>query len=140
MPDAMRYSPWSGLPGRTILMPGIPQRLVLPTRAAGCMSAGTVLAGSRSPPRRPPHPAGLCGSPKDARQPGGRNPHCSRPSPRPRYGISCSLSLELDEASALSAWAYKALPRKNQLINTDALAVEAAFEARLRDLGEAAQS
>jgi hypothetical protein len=48
--------------------------------------------------------------------------------------------VELDEASALSAWAYTALPRKNQLTNTDALAVEAAFEARLRDLGEAAQS
>jgi hypothetical protein len=48
--------------------------------------------------------------------------------------------VELDEASALSAWAYKALARKNQLTNTDALAIEAAFEARLRDLGEAAQS
>ena len=48
--------------------------------------------------------------------------------------------VELDEASALTAWAHKALPRKNQLTNTDALAVEAAFEARLRDLGEVAQS
>ena len=44
----------------------------------------------------------------------------------------------LDEAEALAAWAHRALPLKNQLTLSDALAVEAAFTERLVRLGEPA--
>jgi hypothetical protein len=50
----------------------------------------------------------------------------------------CSqLTLELsqvEEAVALTAWALRALPLKNQLSAEDARSVEAAFEARIRQL------
>jgi hypothetical protein len=45
---------------------------------------------------------------------------------------------KLDEVSALTAWAQKTLPRKNQLSNTDAIAVEAAFENALTRVGNLA--
>jgi hypothetical protein len=41
------------------------------------------------------------------------------------------------DANALTAWAYRALPLKNQLSIADAQAVEAAFDAKLRLLEEA---
>jgi hypothetical protein len=43
---------------------------------------------------------------------------------------------KVEGAGGLTAWAHLALPRKNQLTNADALAVEAAFEAQLNHLGE----
>lgn len=94
---------------------------------------------------QPAAPAATSSGPlrlSQGRAPAGRQKPALLP-PEPSAALRDQLLaelLELDEASALSAWAYKALPRKNQLINTDALAVEAAFEARLNDLGEAAQS
>lgn len=45
---------------------------------------------------------------------------------------------KLDEVSALTAWTQKTLPRKNQLSNTDAIAVEAAFENALTRVGNLA--
>ena len=47
---------------------------------------------------------------------------------------------QLKEAEALAVWAHQALPLKNQLSAADAQAVEAAFEARLTQLAEAAPS
>ena len=47
--------------------PDLSERLVLPTRAAGCVSAWKVFAGFHDPPRQLPRPTGLYGSPKDAR-------------------------------------------------------------------------
>ncbi len=40
----------------------------------------------------------------------------------------------LSEAEDLTAWSYRSLPLKNKLSNADALAVEAAFEAKLTKL------
>jgi hypothetical protein len=45
---------------------------------------------------------------------------------------------QLPELEAVAAWAQRALPKKNQLPMADAHAVEAAFEARLAQLAEAA--
>jgi hypothetical protein len=45
---------------------------------------------------------------------------------------------QLVDAEALAAWAHRALPLKNQLATTDAQTVEAAFAARLSQLGDAA--
>jgi hypothetical protein len=42
---------------------------------------------------------------------------------------------QLEDADALACWARRALPRKNQLSSEDALAVEAAFTARLAGFG-----
>jgi hypothetical protein len=42
----------------------------------------------------------------------------------------------LGSPEALAAWAHRALPLKNQLSIADAQGVEAAFEARLNELGE----
>jgi hypothetical protein len=50
------------------------------------------------------------------------------------------LTVEVEQfrdANSLTAWAYRALPLKNQLAIADAQAVEAAFEAKLRLLEEA---
>ena len=43
---------------------------------------------------------------------------------------------QLGEPEALATWAHRALPLKNQLSIADAQAVEAAFEARLSELGD----
>jgi hypothetical protein len=43
---------------------------------------------------------------------------------------------QLGSPEALAAWAHRALPLKNQLSIADAQAVEAAFEARLNELGD----
>jgi hypothetical protein len=45
---------------------------------------------------------------------------------------------QLGEPEAVAAWAQRALPVKNQLAMAEAQAVEAAFEARLNQLAEAA--
>jgi hypothetical protein len=44
---------------------------------------------------------------------------------------------QLRNPEALATWAHRALPLKNQLATTDAQTVEAAFAARLSQLGEA---
>jgi hypothetical protein len=44
---------------------------------------------------------------------------------------------QLADPGALATWAQRALPLKNQLATTDAQTVEAAFAARLSQLGEA---
>jgi hypothetical protein len=44
---------------------------------------------------------------------------------------------QVSEAHSLTAWAYRVLALKNSLSNSDAQVVEAAFDARLRRLGEA---
>jgi len=44
---------------------------------------------------------------------------------------------QLVDPEALATWAHRALPLKNQLATTDAQTVEAAFAARLSQLGEA---
>jgi hypothetical protein len=41
---------------------------------------------------------------------------------------------QFSEAHSLTAWAYRALPLKNQLSTSDAQAVEATFDAKLRGL------
>jgi hypothetical protein len=43
----------------------------------------------------------------------------------------------LDEVSALTAWAHKTLPRKNELTNPDAMTLEEAFTERLTKLAAA---
>jgi hypothetical protein len=43
---------------------------------------------------------------------------------------------QLGEPEALATWAHRALPLKNQLLIADAQAIEAAFEARLSELGD----
>jgi len=48
--------------------------------------------------------------------------------------LICELE-QLEDADALACWAHRALPRKNQLSSGDALAVEAAFTARLASFG-----
>jgi hypothetical protein len=45
---------------------------------------------------------------------------------------------QLNESEALATWAQRVLPLKNQLATTDAQTVEAAFEAKLSQLGDAA--
>ena len=45
---------------------------------------------------------------------------------------------QLVDPEALASWAHRALPLKNQLATTDAQAVEAAFAARLGQLGDTA--
>jgi hypothetical protein len=45
---------------------------------------------------------------------------------------------QLADPEALATWAHRALPLKNQLATTDAQTVEAAFAARLGQLGDAA--
>ena len=54
-----------------------------------------------------------------------------------RRQLICELQ-QLEDADALGCWAHRALPRKNQLLSGDALAVEAAFTARLASFGASA--
>ncbi len=42
----------------------------------------------------------------------------------------------LEGLAQLTSWAQGALPRKNRISNLDALAVEAAFEKRLKEIGD----
>lgn len=62
-----------------------------------------------------------------------------RLSPDASNDLCCQLISELEQLSALetlTSWALRALPIKNKLIVADAQAVEAAFYARLSQLGE----
>ena len=53
-----------------------------------------------------------------------------------RLQLLCDLEA-LSETDALAAWAHRVLPLKNQLSTTDAQSVEAAFAAKLSQLGGA---
>jgi hypothetical protein len=94
--------------------------------------------------------AGLIGHPSPSQaagqplQPAERRARPQRPQP-PRLSPDASEDLRrqlmsqlrlLGSPEALATWAHRALPLKNQLSIADAQAVEAAFEARLSELGE----
>jgi hypothetical protein len=62
-------------------------------------------------------------------------------SPNASESLRCQLIAELERlegTDALGAWAQRALPLKNQLSTADAQVVEAAFAAKLAELGAAA--
>src|SRR6516164_1365617 len=107
------------------------------------------LEAQTSPPK-PEHGSGLIGHPSPSQAPGRPLPahekrsRTQRPQP-PRLSPDASENLRrqlmselelLGSPEALAAWAHRALPLKNQLSIADAQAVEAAFEARLSELGD----
>ena len=79
-------------------------------------------------------------------QPSDRRPRGQRPKPptlSPDASENLRLQLlieleQLEDPDALASWAHRALPLKNQLSASDAEVVEAAFAARLADLGGSA--
>ena len=100
-------------------------------------------------PAKPERGAGLIGHPSPSPAPGWppqaaeRRARTERPKPASlspdasedlRRQLMSQLRL-LDSAEALATWAHRALPLKNQLSIADAQAVEAAFEAKLSELG-----
>jgi hypothetical protein len=102
-----------------------------------------------SPPK-PEQGAGLTGHSSPSQAPGRplqgaeRRARTQRPQP-PRLSPDASEDLRrqlmsqlrlLGSPDALAMWAHRALPLKNQLSIADAQAVEAAFEARLSELGD----
>jgi hypothetical protein len=62
-----------------------------------------------------------------------------RPGDSEKLGQQFVSELEqIGDPEALAAWAHRVLPLKNQLSSSDCHALEAAFAARLRELGESA--
>jgi hypothetical protein len=105
---------------------------------------------AQTSPPKPEQGARLIGHPSPsqaAQQPlqaAERRARTHRPQP-PRLSPDASEDLrrqlmfeleQLGELEAVAAWAHRALPLKNQLSIADAQAVEAAFEARLSELGD----
>jgi hypothetical protein len=92
-----------------------------------------------------PSPAQTDGQPL---QPPGRRARAEQPKPanllsEASVGLRDELISELEqltEPEAIATWAQRALPLKNHLSAADARAVETAFEARLAQLAEAAQT
>jgi hypothetical protein len=79
--------------------------------------------------------------PSPRRRPRGEQPKPANFSTEASASLRDQLISELEQLGAheaVAAWAQRALPLKNQLSATDAQAVEAAFEAQLSQLGEAA--
>jgi hypothetical protein len=115
---ARRYALFTlvGLPARMILMHRTSTAGAADTRSR-LHERGTVLG---YPPRRPLHPAGLAALPRTRASRAAE----TRIAPARALGRAgdqlLAELLELDEASALSAWAYKPFPQ-NQLINTTPL-------------------
>jgi hypothetical protein len=91
------------------------------------------------------HPS-LAGTASQSLQPPARQTRTERPKPAnlPAEASAClrdrviSELEQLKEAEGLAVWAQRALLLKNQLSVADAQAVEAAFEARVNQLDEAA--
>src|SRR6516162_7650743 len=106
--------------------------------------------GAQISPPKPGQGSGLIGHPSPsqaAQQPlqaAERRARTQRPkpaslSPDASQNLRRQLMSELEqlgEPEAVAAWAHRALPLKNQLSIADAQAVEAAFEARLNELGD----
>ena len=110
---------------------------------------GLSLEAETSPPK-PKQGSGLTGHPSPSQAPGRplqaheRRSRTQRPQP-PSLSPGASEDLRrqlielelLGSPEALAAWAHRALPLKNQLSIADAQAVEAAFEKRLSEFGNA---
>jgi hypothetical protein len=105
----VRPAPQEGPPGSA----GAADQSTRPRKVAGAASA------------RPATPSGT-GQP--------RGPLVAEASGELRDQLVAEIG-QLEDVSALTGWARKALARKNQLGNQDASAVEAAFAARLTELG-----
>jgi hypothetical protein len=115
--------------------------------APGLPNAGLSAEEQNNPPSAQPIPSG---SDQPAfgrcRPASDRRARADKPKP-PTLSPSASESLrlkliseleQLEGADALATWAQRSLPLKNQLSTVDAQVVEAAFAAKLAELGEAA--
>jgi hypothetical protein len=106
---------------------------------------------SQTGPPKPEQGSGLTGHPSPSQAPerplpaAEKRSRTQRPQP-PRLSPGASEDLKrqlmsqlelLGSPEALAAWAHRALPLKNQLSIADAQAVEAAFEKRLSEFGNA---
>jgi len=105
--------------------------------------------GAQTSPPKPDQGSGLTGHPSPSPAAGRplqahekrartQRPQPPRLSPDASEDLRRQLMFELELLSspeALAVWAHRALPLKNQLSIADAHAVEAAFEARLSELG-----
>ena len=110
-------------------------------------NAGRSAEEQNNPPSAQPIPSGLDqptvgrSRPASDRRARADKPKPPNLSPNASESLRCQLISELERlegTDALAAWAQRALPLKNQLSTADAQVVEAAFAAKLAELGEAA--
>jgi hypothetical protein len=146
MPAAMPYSRWSGSLARMTST-----RRILIAGWAACPSAlvwmgllVSIRTRTANRPRGSMAPACNFASPPTATTPeSGRRKQVRPPRALLPPGNSLALREQLiaelgafTDAEALTAWAWRVLPQKNQLVTSDAEALETAFAAKLNELSD----